>query len=216
VPRETPGLTVHDDWDALGMRASGSVSITFEDCHIPNGPGRGAPAGVITAEYLEQTLMSGPAHAAVSLGAAEAAQRLASEAVARRQGRDGERSIRATTIQLAAENALDLGAARAMFARALSLIDEHYATHPTGYGSLEGVQAIFAEAQAAKAFANQAAVRIVDRAMTIVGGGAFMNAHPLSRLYRDARAGAFMHPLGANLAFEYVGAVALGMSPQTF
>ncbi len=35
-------------------------------------------------------------------------------------------------------------------------------------------------------------------------------------MYRDARAGAFMHPLGANLAFEYIGALTLGMSPQTF
>ena len=50
--------------------------------------------------------------------------------------------------------------------------------------------------------------------MTVVGGGAFMNTHPLSRHYRDARAGAFMQPLGANLAFEYIGAVALGMSPE--
>jgi alkylation response protein AidB-like acyl-CoA dehydrogenase len=216
VPRETPGLTVHEDWDALGMRASGSVSITFDGCRVANGPGRGAPAGVITAEYLEQMLTSGPAHAAVSLGVAEAAHRLAADAVARKRDRDGDGAVRATTIQLAAENALDLGAARAMLGRSLALIDEHYAVHPHGYGSLEEAQAIFAEAQAAKAFANQAAVRIVDRAMTIVGGGAFMNAHPLSRLYRDARAGAFMHPLGANLAFEYVGAVALGISPQTF
>jgi hypothetical protein len=43
-----------------------------------------------------------------------------------------------------------------------------------------------------------------------------MNGHPLSRLYRDARAGAFMHPLGANVAYEYIGAVALGENPRSF
>ena len=90
VPRETTGLTVHDDWDALGMRASGSVSITFENCRIPNGPGRGVLAGVITTEYLEQTLTFGPAHAIASLGVAEAAQRQVVEAVAQRRQRNGD------------------------------------------------------------------------------------------------------------------------------
>jgi alkylation response protein AidB-like acyl-CoA dehydrogenase len=214
VPRETAGVTVHDDWDALGMRASGSVSITFENCRIPNGPGRGALAGVITTEYLEQTLTSGPAHAAASLGVAEAAQQVTVETAAQRRLRKGDGAIRPTARHLAAENAIDLGAARAMLGRALALIDEHYAAHPAGYGSLDEAYALFAEVHAAKTFVNQAAVRIVDRSMTIVGGGAFMNAHPLSRLYRDARAGAFMQPLGANLAYEYIGAVALGMKPQ--
>src|SRR4051812_16792971 len=30
VPINAPGIVVHDDWDALGMRASGSNSITFD------------------------------------------------------------------------------------------------------------------------------------------------------------------------------------------
>ena len=30
VPAGTPGVVINDDWDALGMRASGSHSITFD------------------------------------------------------------------------------------------------------------------------------------------------------------------------------------------
>jgi alkylation response protein AidB-like acyl-CoA dehydrogenase len=46
-----------------------------------------------------------------------------------------------------------------------------------------------------------------------VGGAGYMSGHPLARAYRDVRAGAFMHPLGANRAFDLVGRVALGANP---
>ena len=54
---------------------------------------------------------------------------------------------------------------------------------------------------------------MVDRALALSGGAGYMAAHPLARAYRDVRAGAFMHPLGANRAYELIGEVALGIEP---
>ena len=58
--------------------------------------------------------------------------------------------------------------------------------------------------------AIEAAVRVVDRALALSGGAGYMSRHPLSRAYRDVRAGAFMHPLGGNRAYEFIGRVVLG------
>ena len=90
------------------------------------------------------------------------------------------------------------------------LIDEHRAANPTSDGSAEEIGALFAEAQAAKAFVNDAATRTVDRALALSGGAGYVNGSPLARAYRDVKAGSFMHPLGANRAYDYLGHVALG------
>jgi alkylation response protein AidB-like acyl-CoA dehydrogenase len=75
------------------------------------------------------------------------------------------------------------------------------------------ITALFAEAQKAKAFVTEAAVRIADRALSVSGGAGYMNGSPLARACRDVRAAAFMNPLGANRAYEFLTDLALGGSP---
>jgi alkylation response protein AidB-like acyl-CoA dehydrogenase len=109
-----------------------------------------------------------------------------------------------------ADNAVDLAASRGVLSRAAALIDEHWGAHPVSEGGADALYALFAEAQAAKAFVNESAARIVDRALALSGGAGYVNASPLARAYRDVRAGSFMHPLGANRAYDYIGRAALG------
>jgi alkylation response protein AidB-like acyl-CoA dehydrogenase len=202
VPADAPGVVVHDDWDALGMRASGSHSITFEGVELPESAlGGGFPIGS-AQPYMETNLTAGLFHASASLGIAEAAQRTTVDAL---HGRIRDRR----TPMLLAENAIDLSAARGALARAADLIDAYWASED-GSAEREGVTAVFAETQATKTFVNEAAVRIVDRALSLSGGAGYLNGHPLARAYRDVRAGGFMHPLGANRAYELLGEVALG------
>src|SRR5204863_3181209 len=107
------------------------------------------------------------------------------------------------------ENVIEFSACRAVLSRAASLIDDHFAAPPSN-GSSEQLTLLFAESQAAKTFIGEASVRIVDRALSMSGGAGYLNGSPLARAYRDVRAGAFMHPLGANRAYELLGRIALG------
>ena len=205
VPRETDGVIVHDDWDALGMRSSGSNTVSFEDVPLPATALRGGfPVGDWTA-YVERNVDAGLFHAAAALGVAESADTL----ITRRLASSGAEPDARTRMQ-AAENVVDLAACRAVLSRAASLIDDHFAAEASSNGSGEGVTRVFAEAQAAKTFIGEAAVRIVDRALSLSGGAGYLNGSPLARAYRDVRAVAFMHPLGANRAYEFLGHLALG------
>lgn len=53
----------------------------------------------------------------------------------------------------------------------------------------------------------------MDRALALSGGAGYLNRSPLAKAWRDARAGAFMHPLGANRAYDYLARTALGLPP---
>ena len=41
VPTDAPGVVLHDDWDGLGMRASGSNSVSLEGVELPESGVRG-------------------------------------------------------------------------------------------------------------------------------------------------------------------------------
>jgi alkylation response protein AidB-like acyl-CoA dehydrogenase len=205
VPADAPGVLNHDDWDAMGMRASGSHSITFDGVALPESAlGGGFPTGS-PHSYMGDNLTAGLFHASSSLGIAESADLTTTDALR-------DRTVDARAQMLLAENAVDLSAARGALGRAAELIDAHWAD-ADDREAREQVPSLFAEAQAVKTFVNEAAVRTVDRALALSGGAGYLNGHPLARAYRDVRAGAFMHPLGANRAYELLGEVALGREP---
>ena len=208
VPRRTPGVVVHDDWDALGMRASASNTVTFNGVQLPSSALRGGfPVGDGVA-YMDRTLNAGLLHAAAAVGVAEAADADARRPLARRD------EVDARTLILAAENVVDLSACRAVLSRAVALIDEQYERCPAAPPRGDELTILFAETQSAKAFIGEAAVRVVDRALALSGGAGYVNGSPLARAYRDVRATAFMHPLGANRAYAFLGALAVGREPS--
>jgi alkylation response protein AidB-like acyl-CoA dehydrogenase len=208
IPRRAPGVVVHDDWDALGMRASGSHSVSLQDVRLPRSALRGGfPVGD-AAEYMERNLAAGLFHAAAALGIAESAHASVAAALARRDELDPH------TQMLAAESLVDLSASRAFFSRAAALIDEHHEHNPTSRGTAQQLTQLFAEAQSAKVFIGEAAVRIVDHALALSGGAGYLNGNPLARAYRDVRALPFMHPLGANRAYPFLGQLAAGREPS--
>jgi alkylation response protein AidB-like acyl-CoA dehydrogenase len=204
VPTDAQGVVVHDDWDALGMRASGSNSVSFEGVALPEPGVRGGFRAGDPVPYVERNLLAGLFHAAASLGIAESADAGTRNGIAGRIDGDARQRMQV------ADNAVDLTAARGALSRAALLIDDHRAANPASDGTAEDLIALFAEAQAAKAVVNEAAARIVDRALALSGGAGYVNGSPLARAYRDVRAGAFMHPLGANRAYDYLARVAIG------
>ena len=212
VPSMAPGVEFHHDWDALGMRASLSGSVTFHDVLVgPDGVRDGFPTGSYSVPLLDRFLASGGFHAAASLGIAESAQARIVETL---RGRVAATLDDAHAVMRLAENVVDLASMRAVFDRAGRLIDEYHADFPGGDAPFADAQAVFGEVQAAKTHLNEAASRVTDRALALSGGAGFMAANPLSKAWRDARAGAFMHPLGANRVYDYLARTALGVEPR--
>jgi alkylation response protein AidB-like acyl-CoA dehydrogenase len=214
VPTVAEGVTVHDDWDALGMRGSGSGRVTLAGVRLGRDEITDShPAGVPSAAGLDRYLTSGLFHAAATLGVAEAAHgHIVTASVQRRERlAAGGRSR-----QLVAANVVDLAGMRATLARAAHAAGAHLAatTSDDEDAALAEAAAVFAVVQSAKALVDRCGVQVVDRALELSGGAGYLSASPLARAYRDVRAGGFMHPLGANRAYDLIGAVELGMVPD--
>jgi alkylation response protein AidB-like acyl-CoA dehydrogenase len=207
VPTAAPGVTIPHDWDALGMRASESGSVSFHDVLVSADSLRdGFPAGAFSADLLERFLASGAFHAAAALGIAESAHRTATGMLRRR--------LQSTlddphAMMRLAENVVDIAAMRAMFDRAGRLLDRFHADTLIDDAHVDTVRATYAEVQAAKTHMTEAASRIADRALALSGGAGYPASNPLGKAWRDARAGAFMHPLGVNRAYDFLARTAL-------
>ena len=218
IPRATPGVSVGADWDALGMRASGSGTVRFDSCLVPGGQVMPVgPIGVLAAGLLPLTMTGALVLAGAFLGLAERAEEIVADAVsARRPGAAGRApGERAAVQEIIGHNEVDLAVSRAVLSRAARLLDERLFTAAGADRPYRELADLMKEAQCASMAVKRAAISIVDRALTASGGSGFLSSHPLSRLYRDVRAGPFMQPFSALDAFEYIGQVRLRLDADS-
>ena len=217
VPVDRPGVEIMDNWDGLGMRASGSHDVVFTDYFVTDEEFDDiGEFGKYNAPFLAVASSASLGLSSIFVGIAESAHEIALNAI-----KDKEGGARYAMNQVSvAENEIDLAAVRAVLDRASLSFDDFYQTA----GPVEGAPEIddspetafklIKNAAVAKKLSMELSVAIVDRAVTLYGGGAYVADSPLARLYRDVRAGPFMQPWARNQAIEFIGKVALGLDPN--
>jgi alkylation response protein AidB-like acyl-CoA dehydrogenase len=216
VPLGAPGVTIHNNWDAMGMRASASHDITFEDVRVPDVSVLGGlPWGKVDANFAEMNASVNLGLISTFLGMAEAARDYAVEMTKRRKGPSGKLLAERIPIQqLIGEIEIELAAARAIVERTGRVADEYFQRNPFGTTPPDEAFEQLKQNQCMKWTVQRNAINIVDKAMTATGGSAYLAGNPLSRLYRDVRAGPFMQPFAPYEALEFIGKVTLGLDPQ--
>lgn len=155
---------------------------------------------------LHRTLANVPLVGAF-LGIAEAAYSLAVDSFTKRPERAAQSGVQHTV----AEMQVSLATCQCMMSQIGARLDDVMAgealTWKAGHELMKDYQSV-------KWVVNRHAIDIVSRAMELFGGGGFVASNPLTRLYRDVRAGPFMQPHSPVDAREYVGRVELGLFPQ--
>ncbi len=212
MPMKTEGVQQQGDWDALGMRASGSQSLKFENCLVPHDALRKiGPWGQWSTPVLVNRTLANVPLVAAFLGIAEAAFQYALEG----QRASKEAKTRPGVHHALAEMEISLATSQSILARLGTQLDDFMtATKGGATATYEQGHELMKDYQSAKWVVNRNAIDIVSQAMDLSGGGGFMARNPLSRLYRDVRAGPFMQPYSPIDAREYMGKVLLGAYPD--
>lgn len=212
VSTKSPGVEIKDNWDALGMRASGSHDVVFTNCFVSAADFIDTgPWGEYTERYLAGNAVGTLGLVAVFLGIAEASRE---HVLATLRTGPGSRLAERRSVQHAvAEMEIRLATSRAMVARTGTTLDAFFQAH--GFGSLpmRDLHEVMKDFQCTKWVVTRQAIEVVDWALTVSGGAGYLSKSPLSRLYRDVRAGPFMQPFSPNEALEYIGKVSLGQDP---
>ena len=215
VHRDADGLELVENWDGLGMRATGSHTVRFHDVVLPElMVGVRGVWGEWTAGEIVHSIGGNLAQIATYIGIAEHARNLVRETlVHRRKAPSGRLLAERHAVQTGfAEIETHISVARAILERTGRTWDAFLSRTDDDIEFDEAHQAM-AEYQIAKSIVEKHAIGAVDVAMTLSGGSGYYNSNPLSRLYRDVRAGPFMQPFSPMELAEYVGKVRLGLEP---
>ncbi|MFC1906351.1 acyl-CoA dehydrogenase family protein [Chloroflexota bacterium] len=173
VEKDTPGFSFGRKEKKMGIRASATRELVFEDCLVPaeNIIGREGMGFIMTLKLFDFTR---PGIAAQAVGVAQGALEAATD-YARERIQFGHPIISFQAIQhILADMATDVEAARALVYATARTIDSG-----TGRFSKESAMA--------KVFASDTAMRVTTNAVQILGGVGYMRDYPVEKMMRDAK-----------------------------
>ncbi len=172
VERGAKGFSVAKKENKLGMRASDTAALVFDDCYLPNANLIGDPGqGFIQAmKVLDGGRISIAALAVgIAQGAFEAALKYARE---RQQFGRSIAEFQAIQFKLA-DMATQIDAARLLTYRAAAMKN---AGKPTTK-----------ESSMAKLYASEVAVRVSEESVQIHGGYGYIKEYPAEKYWRDSK-----------------------------
>ena len=174
IEKDTPGFGFGKKEDKMGIRASSTRELVFEDCRVPveNLLGREG-TGFITA--MKTFDASRPGVGAQALGIAQGALDLAVDwAISRKQFGSPVSSFQGLRFLLA-DMAMQVEAARALIYATARHIDGNPKARSTIYSAMS------------KCFASDIAMRVTTDAVQVFGGSGYMRDYPIEKYMRDAK-----------------------------
>jgi alkylation response protein AidB-like acyl-CoA dehydrogenase len=189
-----PGVAPQDSWYALGMRGTGSQDVIIKDVFVPDSVVLlQRPAGKLSAPFhLSPGMIPLPLVYAVYLGVAEAACEKAL-ALARKR-LDNE-----ALPYLVGEMQNDLASARMAHRDMVEAAD-------TGEPGPDTTNRVWT----GRTLVGRAVMRVVERAMEVVGAGSFYRTSELERLFRDIQGARYHRPQEPS-QLRFSGRLALGL-----
>ncbi|MDA0770959.1 MAG: acyl-CoA/acyl-ACP dehydrogenase [Chloroflexi bacterium] len=196
VPMSSPGVTVTDDWNSMGMRATGSNSLIVEDVFVAEAgvtlrrpKGQWVPFFDVISPLAWSLVMS------AYVGVAEAARETAIEQVAKKRD---DRTVQ----EAVGEMDTDLLSAQTSLQSIVDLASSDYVPNADNSNLIYRHKTII----------TKAAIRSVEKAIEAVGGAAYFRKLGLERNFRDIQAAKF-HAFQERKQYSFSGRIALGLDP---
>ena len=173
VEKGTPGFSFGRKEKKMGIRASATSELIFEDCLVPaeNIIGRQGMGFIMTMRLFD---LSRPGIGAQAVGVAQGAMEAAVD-YAKKRIQFGHPIISFQAVQhMLADMATDVEAARALVYAVARTVDS-------------GAKNVGLESAMAKVFASDVAMRVTTDAVQIFGGVGYMRDYPVEKMMRDAK-----------------------------
>jgi butyryl-CoA dehydrogenase len=174
VEKGMPGFSFGKKERKMGIRASATRELIFEDCWVPEENLLGGKEGIGLRAILNTFDMTRPGVGAQAVGVAQAAFEVALE-YAKQRVQFGQKIISFQAIQhMLADMATQIEAARSLVYAVARYID----SKPPEFTK---------ESAMAKLFASEIAMRVVEDAVQILGGYGYMRDFPVEKMMRDVK-----------------------------